>query len=258
MDAYIGGSGRLIRTGVAVVAALAGLSACADTGHSSPTALEQRGPSNTSATGSACPTYAVPSSCPPGWFAGTRTVSGVLTELTASGRRPLAGAQVWLWIQLDTEGWRFAPAVTDSSGFYYFLGVPDGSVGLEAFTVRFDQPCAAVATTHSVNTTLNIDVVSRASPLPALASGSPTLTGTVYETTASGRLPVAGAVVSYTWWWEAGTATTSTDAAGRYALCNLPFGTNQDLYVDKDGYDMIDQVITLSGSSVLDLELKRY
>jgi hypothetical protein len=257
MDTRSNGSRRPSRVVSAVALGIVVLaSACGGGDRSSPTGLSEGANPSGTPRESACPTYVDPSHCPPFSTAGIRTVTGVVRELMSSGRRPRAGSQVWLWIQMSTGGFRMKPALTDSTGAYRFAGVPDGTVVLLASADGFDQPCAATATTVNTNSTVDIDLVSQAQPLPAMATGSPTLSGMVFETTPNGRTPVAGAVVMFEWQADLVTAMTTTDAAGRYSLCSLPLGTG-GISAAKASYALTDLAITIAGSAVLDLELKR-
>jgi hypothetical protein len=227
--------------------------ACSDsTSVQSPT-----GPSHPA--GSQCPNYVDPSNCPPFATMGNQVVSGSVYELTSDpSRRIMTGTQVWAWVQLTGHGFEMAPVVTDGMGAFRFENVPEGIVILEAMTTTFDQPCAAWATTVGRDAQVSIELVSRALPLPALALGSPTITGTVFETTPQGRAAIPGATVDFEWSVDLPTATTTTDSAGRYRLCGLPVDARADLYASKLPFALTDSVVAIAGKDlILDLELRR-
>ena len=234
------------------------LTRCSGADQSSPTGLPGKDQTGALPPTSACPTYVDPTRCPPFSTAGTRQVAGVVTELSAGGRHALAGASVWLWVSLaNGNGFRMRPAVTDSAGAYRFASVPDGDVILLADAEGFDQPCAAAArTVNRDTTTLNIDLVSRTHPLPSLASAPPTVSGVVFEMTADGRKPVPGALVTFESFPDLVTAMTTSDDAGRYSLCMLPVGLG-GISAWRSPFALTDLAVPVSGSIVLDLELKR-
>jgi hypothetical protein len=55
---------------------------------------------------------------------GTYTLSGVVTEMTATGQTPIEGAGVWR-LNDEESGWRVG--LTDEHGFYEIHGLYDGS-----------------------------------------------------------------------------------------------------------------------------------
>lgn len=206
-----------------------------------------------------CPNYAIPWNCPRFSTTGARDVSGVVTELTADGRRPVAGVQVFPWVQMGTgAGFRMRPMLTDSTGAFRYSNVPDGSLWFEAVKAGFDQPCAAVASTIGQNATVSFDVVSSSRPLPALASTPYSISGVVFETTPNGRKPVSAVKVGFDMGGGLYVFGTTTDDAGRYSLCGFLRSWSGDVFTVKAPYTMTLVPVSLSsGSVVLDLELKR-
>ncbi len=55
---------------------------------------------------------------------GTYTLSGVITEATATGLVPIENAEVW---RLDEEQSGWDHSTTDTNGFYQLHGLSDGS-----------------------------------------------------------------------------------------------------------------------------------
>jgi hypothetical protein len=93
-------------------------------------------------------------------------------------------------------------------------------------------------------------------PRPQL-SAAPTLSGMIYETTASGRQPVSGVMIGvHLDLWDNIVAYTMSDRGGGYFLCNL--GPPVEITVFKPGY-VERQFVQLdtSQSQVLDIELER-
>jgi hypothetical protein len=161
-------------------------------------------------------------------------ISGTVFEYGPFGRRPLAGAPLDI---SATFVYSIPSAVTDDVGRYTSTR-QSNALGSE-YKVRVDapgyyQPCYA-GTVVSSQTTLDAHVVSGSI---LLMSGVPSsmpvtdivVTGLVFERTAQGDRPIAGATVigdsadpdfssSPT-----PAATTRTDASGRYVLCGLKMG----------------------------------
>ena len=54
---------------------------------------------------SPCPGYADPSNCPPFPTGGSGTISGVVSERTSDGLRPLVGVTVFAWVDLGDHGY---------------------------------------------------------------------------------------------------------------------------------------------------------
>jgi len=161
----------------------------------------------------------------------THTLSGRLVEGTTQGVRPIADARIMITI-FPPPGVFPRPSgsrsvLSDSEGRYVVGEVPhQHSVVLKAefpYATGRLQPCAA-ALTMDADARLDVELV--ASPrTPRTIQGSPTISGVVYETSAEGRRPLAGADVGYEagcWTGEFPSAWTKTDLNGRYELCRLP------------------------------------
>lgn len=76
------------------------------------------------------------------------------------------------------------------------------------------------------------------------------LVGTVTESTAGGRLPLEGAVVTHL----ASGRSATTNHAGAYAIYELPDGF-ATITVVKDGYESLTRSVSVSGETRLDLQL---
>ena len=90
--------------------------------------------------------------------------------------------------------------------------------------------------------------VATASPLPPF-----TLSGTVYESTASGLKPLAGAPVDISVEYQSWPPKTTTDAEGRYSLSSL--GPEKlKVFIDKEGYSQpCRAAVDLKRDSVVDV-----
>ncbi len=193
---------------------------------------------------------------------GNLSVTGVVYESTGAGRRPLG--DVAIDISVEYQSWP-ATIRTDADGRYVrsFRAVRVRSSSLRRSQV---QPASRVpiADTNGdqdvylvSNDTLSITGVPSSMPI-----AQPTLTGLVFERTPQGIEPVAGAhvVLDFTggMGW-APSATTNTDAAGRYLLCNVVDITGFGLYalVSKPGYGQLYVPVPRASTGSFDVELRR-
>src|SRR5437588_4815498 len=180
------------------------------------------GPTQSTTRVNATPTPSPPP--PPSAF----SVSGIVYESTASGRRSLAG--VGIDVSLEYQSW--PPRTTsDAQGHYQVSGSYVASNG--GFKVRgelpgYSQPCRAPIT-PTQNGTVDIYMVSNVllsttGAPSSMPSRPPTVTGLIFEQTPQGRRPIGGATVigDFTagdgW---APSATTISDVAGHYMLCGV-------------------------------------
>jgi hypothetical protein len=180
----------------------------------------------------------------------------------------VAGAEVAIWINLASPraGYAAGQPISDASGHFSLSNEPVGTALIFAYKDGWRQPCATVFditgnTSHDVLLVSDPSYVGAA--LPAALTTAPSLTGIVYETTPAGRVPVAGASVGVEVEPDLPTATTMTDANGRYLMCGLPSGTKGfpallGLSAGKDGYGTADVATTLSGPvTTLDVEIRK-
>jgi hypothetical protein len=87
-------------------------------------------------------------------------------------------------------------------------------------------------------------------------STEPSVTGMIYQTTAAGREPIAGAGLSVDTPSEIPIAYTTSDRRGGFFLCGLPNPVY--LNVSKDGYqNRFLGPIDGSQPQILEIELKR-
>ena len=182
---------------------------------------------------------------------GPFTLSGIVTLGTASGIAPLANAGVGGYIMMtDGNSHGLAPVVTDANGRYEFSNLPGGFVVLYPGAAHAYQPCAAIGTVGGANSVRDLELVDSAVTRPLTTADSPTLSGVVYRKTATGREPIAGAVIEYEYAPVIAT-TATTDAQGRYSLCQLPLGRG-GLDVWLNGVQLGGAVVNVIGDDVLD------
>ena len=119
------------------------------------------------------------------------------------------------------------PLLTDSSGRFRMTGIPAGALlWFRAHKDGYVQQCAAAPVTVQGDVAIDLALVSKAN-LTATAPSAPgfrSVSGTVVETTTTGKQPVAGAIVGFSKYEDFEPATTYSDQAGRFALCGLPAG----------------------------------
>jgi len=167
----------------------------------------------------------------------TRLALGVCFALFASGcgdGRPLVPTTapsnpVISAPPVLTGPYSVTSVVADENGRPVEAASVDAFVGVLWFRAHKDgyaQQCAAAPVTVQGDVAIDLALVSKAN-LTATAPSAPgfrSVSGTVVETTATGKQPVAGAIVGFSKYEDFEPATTYSDQAGRFALCGLPAG----------------------------------
>ena len=211
-----------------------------------------------SSTTSPSPPAPAPNPSPPRF-----TVSGVVYQSAQGGATPLA--EVGLDVSVDYQSW--PPNVTtDAVGRYQFAIGGGPRLKVRAEKEGHSQPCAATFT-PSGNTTLDVYVVPNSvlstTGIPAsMPIRQPSVAGTVFERMADGSTRgLSGATLiadfSSGLGWSP-SATTVSDAAGRYFLCGLTSTLGIELDVEKTGYRGAFVALTSGvGEKDLDIELTR-
>ena len=194
---------------------------------------------------------------PPNTPSGTYSLSGIVTQMTSSGKAPIPGVVV-------KEGNTHRQAVTDDSGRYSLAGLPAGVVTIQVSGWRFESASRTVTVT--VDTTVDVELQPR---------DQFTVSGFVSEETPAGRIPLAGVLVQamvcppqpnggYT------LVEVETDSNGSYSLSGMCNGETI-LYAWKAGYDLPRptgrpcgnegewcRVVMIAGNTRFDLQLIRY
>ena len=204
-----------------------------------------------------CPGYAVPNDCPPFPTGGGLSINGLVREKTVAGVNPLGGVAVWAWVQRPTNGYQRGSVRSAADGTFSITTLPASAVTLQAYSSEWDQPCASIIELNGEGQRADVDLVSTERPIFDPFPDRPAITGVVYELTAAGRKPVAGARIWFETLIEVGVATTTTDEQGRYSLCRLP--TSSSLLTPyKPGYAGMYKVVSVAGLMEIDLEIVKH
>ena len=182
---------------------------------------------------SGCTTPSDPSPLPSGQ---TRTLSGVILEMTPTGALPVEGVRVTL-----AQSAGQTPVTTDAAGVYSFAGISStvSQVVLRVEKYGFQSRLDPVRIDG--DTRLDIELVRLAIY---------TLSGVVSELTPTGQVPLAGVEV-----WGMYHDFTRTDDDGRYEMTVFS-GTNV-MTLRKEGFRDLDTTTIISGDTRLDLQLVR-
>jgi hypothetical protein len=193
---------------------------------------------------------------PPTAPSGPYTLSGVVTQMTSSGRVPIRGVFV-------EESNIHRQAVTDDRGRYRLAALPAGVATIQVSMLRFESASRSV--TVSGDTTVDVELVQREQF---------TLSGFVTEETAAGRGPVAGAYVEVVVCPPQprgghSIVEVETDISGFYSVSGMCDGTTT-LYAWKPGYDLQPasdkpcgndgewcRWVTIAGNTRFDFQLSR-
>ena len=173
----------------------------------------------------------------------TSTLSGLVFAIAPTGLAPVAGARVRLEI-----GTFRVDATTDQSGRYTMTGLYEGSSTITTSRDGYDPDTRKVAISGDVR--LDIGVVPRVAH---------TVSGSVFEMTSSGRVPVEGVYVTGSWDYP-----VTTDGNGSFSLsvcgaspCSFYNGDRLNVFVSKDGYQPDRKDVTIDGDVRLDFQLVR-
>jgi hypothetical protein len=204
---------------------------------------------------------APPAAAPP--LPAMSTISGTVWLHAADGVRPFAHSSVSGWVAFGTRGQGTGRIPTDANG-RYVLSAPVGSrVRLGIGGGGAYQPCAVTVSAdgdvirdiHAVDDTRQLG----ARLPPQLLADTPTVSGQVFEIDAGGRRPVADVRVESDGLFGLGlvTATTLTDAEGRYVLCGFQGDASTVVFASKAGYQLFEATTLINGNTMLDIELRR-
>jgi hypothetical protein len=190
-------------------------------------------------------------------------LSGTVLEVTATSAEPLPRAELWVTVEehpdaRTTRTYQFGKVTADAQGRYEVSPLPVGLIWIRNQRATHTQPCAAPVKVDG-NTSFDVELVSVRNPQPPTSVRPLIVSGTVFETTASGRSPVAGVKVLAEKILDFVAAETLTDAEGRYLLCGLPSGS-WSVWTLKDGYQMggdVDSAPPLISNRTFDIEIRR-
>jgi hypothetical protein len=192
---------------------------------------------------------------PPGVF----TLSGIVYESTRDGRRPLAG--IPLDISVDYQS-RSPMTATDAEGRYRFSGSSSDKLNVRVQKEGYSQPCRS-AVALSADSVMDVYVVADETLAaggvpPSMPVIQPTLSGTVFERGAQGVRPLQD--IRLTGDFSAGigwgpSATTITDANGRYLLCGVDGVLGLELFVQRRGQPNRFVPVDIRTTTRLDIDL---
>jgi len=175
----------------------------------------------------------------------------------------IRNANVDLWVQQRLRGYSIPNLRTNDLGLFEATNVPYSHVSVYASKDGYVQPCA-VTSDVSGGVSVRVEMMPKSAfdvvtaPRPQLAV-EPSVSGVIFETTATGRQPIAGTGI----WLEYPDGilygNTMSDRSGRYLVCNVgSLPTSAWLSVVKDGFEARSVgPVNSSESKVIDIELMR-
>jgi hypothetical protein len=194
------------------------------------------------------------------------TLSGVVAE----DGHPIANAHVDLaGLQSCSSGcssrqFNAGAGITDAAGRYSIIIRRPEEASLTVWAIAskdsYVQQCVAT-TTVQADASLDLrlaSVTTLSTARPLSDPGLRTISGVVFEATPTGRRPVEDASVGWEGLLDTVLAATRSDAAGRYALCNLSMGRVNGLFALKQGYSNVTYTSVDAGTdAVVDIEITR-
>jgi hypothetical protein len=189
------------------------------------------------------------------------TISGTVWLHSTTGVVPFASARLFGWLDLGRSGRTTGQISIDADGRYVYMAPIGTRVRLHAGGAH--QPCEV---TVDVSGDMNRDIRAVDDPRqlgarlpPELLADTPLLSGQVFEIDNERRQPLADVRVELDGLFGLGlvTATTLTDADGRYVLCGLAGERSTTVFASKTGYRLFEATTPISGNTSMDIELRR-
>ena len=205
------------------------------------------------------PTSAPPVVAPP--LSSTRTVTGSVWLYSPTGRQPLAGVDVEMWLELPRASHTAGSVRSNSAGGFSFETPSDARVRLHTHPEGLFQPC--LTTVRVDQTEASIRLVAESDILQARDwpdfMVDRLLSGTIFEALPMARLPISGALVQVDGVSGDGLplADTRSDADGRFLVCGLEGEPMHALVVAKPGYRLAVVSVPTQGAGPVDVELRR-
>jgi hypothetical protein len=210
---------------------------------------------------SPAPPVAPSPAVPPAPSAPRHTLSGTVSEFIDGVSRPVSAVTVWLWLEQRTPQSIMGSAqsaITDQAG-RYTLSVPDSRVFASSGKPGALQMCLATTEVRS-DTTLDVELISERDTLSGRIPdywrlAHPLVTGVVYESTATGRLPLSNVAIFVDVLVDVYQAFTKTDESGRFFLCRVNAPIRMDF--DLAGYQGTSRSAGGDVDANLEIELTR-
>ena len=190
----------------------------------------------------------------------TRTVTGLVWLYSPTAPQRLAGVDMEIWLEQPSRGGPAGSVKSNSEGRFSFEVPSDALVRLYARPQGLYQPC--MSTVRVDQTEATIRLVAESHLLQARDwsdfAVERRLSGTIFEASPSGRLPIADAWVQVDGVYGDGRplADTRTDANGRFVVCGLEGNPIHALVVAKAGYQLAYPRLPTQGGGPLDVELR--
>ena len=199
---------------------------------------------------------------PPTSPSASRTVTGFVWLFSPTAPQPLAGVSVEVWLEHPRAAGPVGSVTSDSAGRFSFEAPPDALVRLYTHPEGMYQPC--LSTVRVDQTEASIRLVAESHLLQARnwpdVAVERRLSGTIFEASPTGRLPIADAWVQVDGAMGDGRplADARSDATGRFVVCGLEGETQipHALVVGKPGYQIATARVPTQGGGPLDVELR--
>jgi hypothetical protein len=191
----------------------------------------------------------------------TRTVTGSVWLYSPTARQPLAGVDVEIWRELPRASGPAGSVRSNSAGQFSFETPTDALVRLYTHPKGLYQPCLSTVRVDQSEATIRLVAephLLQARDWPDFAVER-LLSGTIFEASPTGRLPIADALVQVDGAFGNGLplADTRSDANGRFVVCGLEGEPMHALVVGKPGYQLANARVPTQGAGPLDVELRR-
>ena len=191
----------------------------------------------------------------------TRTVTGSVWLYSPTAPQPLAGVVAYIWLERPRSSGPAGSVKSDAAGRFSFEPPADALVRLYTRPPGLYQPCLSTVRVDQTEATIRLVAESY---LPDARDWRDfaverLLSGTIFEASPTGRLPIADAWVQVDGVFGDGRplADTRSDANGRFVVCGLEGNPIHALVVGKPGYQLAVARVPTEGAGPLDVELRR-
>jgi len=168
---------------------------------------------------------------------------------------------VWIWLERPHSAGPVGSVRSDSAGRFSFEAPSDALVRLYTRPQGFYQPCLSTVRVDQTEATIRLVAEShllQPRDWPDFAVER-LLSGTIFEASPTGRLPISDAWVQVDGVYGDGRplADTRSDADGRFVVCGLEGNPIHALVVGKPGYQLATARGPTQGAGPVDIELGR-
>jgi hypothetical protein len=188
----------------------------------------------------------------------TNTVNGSVVQVLSGSRTPMPDAFISGWVErVDGAIATIEQVSSDAQGRFRLTGLSNRRIHLLAVRPGYNQWCGVSAELTGNGATVDIELSPNGLSPSQLPARPPNLTGYVLELVPDPdrgglpllAIPVSGVRVTFDSPEGRTSMTAVTDAAGQFAMCNVPLGDSQLITASKLGYQAARYPLSTASAS---------